>query len=789
MHKATEGFSQQIDDLRKSLHNVETNTVDGIASDSCQSQPRLFDLVRDGVNGALPYMAREKFLETLRFDSIDDRYNSIATAHQDTLRWVLTPGSHQESSWHDFPSWLESTTRQYTMYWVAGKPGSGKSTLMRYLADSDLETIMQRSWGGSQPVRLLKCFFWNPGTTMQKSMEGLLRTLLYQALCDQDISEDLFQEIAPARWHSFMYDLKPRERWTVSELSLVFHNAVSAVSKQHSLLMFVDGLDEFGTDRAEREDLVNVFLGMHNIPNVKMCLSSRPWNEFKDPLGKSPGLKLEDLTRDDMRGFVQAELGSSRAIEDLAQVAPDEVSDLQEQLSSKADGVFLWLHLVTRRLKTAAQDGSSLRKLFEMLDHIPPDLDDFFQDMLRRIPDHDRVQASRIFQIVLDSHMGSLPSLMTLSFVDEDVSDFALLNAVKLERRTHILTRIVAFKRRLNSQCMDLLICGAEKHLSGYQWETTRVEYLHRTVKDFLESGVPQNVLLDYTGGRFDTSRYLCNAYLAQMIFMKNSLLDEAHIPNGLAQVYLFEGCTRISGYMQEGDNLSTRSLFESAVDQIAPVLDDGQTAMGGPVVGSLFSNTMQKICNTYKKYRIEPPHAYLLMAIASGFDGFAMIYIEQIPKNSDVSFYALCAVEGAKNTSGVINPGLLCNILKRARNFGDVVAAWNLLEFYHATIESELGTLAESGLQALYAAGTRLILEKTINMGSTQQRSDDFMDESKAAIGRIYSGPVAEELSLVLQEVRKTWRKDLGNPSAMPMKRSRLSWKVRTIFSSRPTA
>ena len=536
--KSTDGLSRQIGLLQKAVEDANKSMSDDVASgthsrrgDLCDRirdcQPDLLNRVTNGVNETLPQVAREKFLETLRFESIADRHDSIATAHLQTLSWVLTPGSHQDISWHDFPSWLESTITLGNIYWITGKPGSGKSTLMRYLADSEITETMLRSWAGSKPIRFLRCFFWNPGNIMQKSMEGLLRTLLYQALCNTDIDEDVLQAIAPARWHSFMYDVKPPKAWTAGELSLVFRNTVSALSKHSSLVLFVDGLDEFGTERAEREDLVNMFLGMLDTPNVKMCLSSRPWNEFRDTLGDFPSLRLDDLTRDDMRDFVQTELGDSRAFQDLAQVAPDEVNELQEQLTVKSDGVFLWLHLVTRRLKTAAQDGKSLRKLQELLNEFPPDLDDFFQDMLRRIPEQDRSQTSKIFQLILDDRVGSLPSLMTISFTDEDVLDFALTNAVQTFSRAQILSRVVSFKRRLNSQCMDLLISGSERLSLGYRWEDTQIEYLHRTVKDFLMSDFSQKVLLDYTSGPFDTSRYLCNAFLAQMIFM-NLLISSA---------------------------------------------------------------------------------------------------------------------------------------------------------------------------------------------------------------------------------------------------------------------
>ena len=377
---------------------------------------------------------------------------------------------------------------------------------MRYLADSEItETMLQILSDWAAPYRIadtkmLLLESWK--RAIQKSMEGLLRTLLsssterntYGYLATLQQSAVLPDGIA------CMYDQVPGTKWTVSELSDFFRDVMMILSNDCMIAIFVDGLDEFGRYRSDREELVSLFLGLTSFPNIKMCLSSRPWSEFKDSLDTFPHLKLENLSKGDMNDFVRAELGNCRAFQDLARVAPDEVRNLQDHLATKSNGVFFWLFLVTRRLKSAAQDGTSLRKLADMLDEMPPDLDKFFQHMLDRIPDADRVQASKIFQVVLGSDAGCLPSLMALSFTEEDSPDFALSDAIRGESRPQILSRTVAFRRRLDSQCMDLLWCpqGAENaELLG--WDGASVYFLHRSVKDFLESDSSRNTLYSYT--------------------------------------------------------------------------------------------------------------------------------------------------------------------------------------------------------------------------------------------------------------------------------------------------
>lgn len=148
-----------------------------------------------------------------------------------------------------------------------------------------------------------------------------------------------------------------------------------------------------------------------------------------------------------------------------------------------------------------------------MVDDIAPDLDELFRQMLNRIPREDRVQASKIFLLLLDGAQHSLADLMALSFTDEDDIDFALATGIVEESSAHILSRPVAFSRRLDSQCMDLLVCSPTGKRSF--WKAASVDYLHRTAKEFLTYSSTQQVLLTYAADRIDMNRYKANVALA----------------------------------------------------------------------------------------------------------------------------------------------------------------------------------------------------------------------------------------------------------------------------------
>ena len=75
--------------------------------------------------------------------------------------------------------WLETGKG---IYWINGKAGSGKSTLMNYICAEPRTQDALEIW--AQPYRLVvpTFFFWSAGSELQKTTVGLLRSLLYQIL-------------------------------------------------------------------------------------------------------------------------------------------------------------------------------------------------------------------------------------------------------------------------------------------------------------------------------------------------------------------------------------------------------------------------------------------------------------------------------------------------------------------------------------------------------------------------------------------------------------------------------
>lgn len=128
-----------------------------------------------------PLTLQTRLMRWLQFRMMHVRLDEVHKAHEKTFRWIFHErrAQEQERRWSDLVEWLESGS---SCYWVNGKAGSGKSTLMKYIVDHPRTHSALSKWAGPDTLVTAPFFFWNSGTTLQKSHVGLLRSILFEAL-------------------------------------------------------------------------------------------------------------------------------------------------------------------------------------------------------------------------------------------------------------------------------------------------------------------------------------------------------------------------------------------------------------------------------------------------------------------------------------------------------------------------------------------------------------------------------------------------------------------------------
>ena len=102
------------------------------------------------------------------------RRRQLAEQSTAYLEWVWQKPSEGDS---DFAEWLCNDS---PIFWITGKPGSGKSTLMKYLAGHDSGPRTLQRHLNCQWLFVHFFFDYRAGKEVPNSLDGLLRSVLYQ---------------------------------------------------------------------------------------------------------------------------------------------------------------------------------------------------------------------------------------------------------------------------------------------------------------------------------------------------------------------------------------------------------------------------------------------------------------------------------------------------------------------------------------------------------------------------------------------------------------------------------
>ena len=98
----------------------------------------------------------KRILNVLHFRRISDRRVAVSPAYRKTFDWVYRDVKSQQIKWDSLVEWLK---RGRSCYWVSGKAGSGKLTLMKYLQEDPRTTHALREWTGFSQLVIASFYF------------------------------------------------------------------------------------------------------------------------------------------------------------------------------------------------------------------------------------------------------------------------------------------------------------------------------------------------------------------------------------------------------------------------------------------------------------------------------------------------------------------------------------------------------------------------------------------------------------------------------------------------------
>ncbi|KAK5046718.1 hypothetical protein LTR84_007479 [Exophiala bonariae] len=454
------------------------------------------------------------------------RHEQIAEAFDHTFQWILqgdqddvntTEGAQvndlvslQRATRTNFISWLRSGSG---IFWIDGKAGSGKSTLMKLIFHSPETRVHLRHWSGSCDLFVGHFHFFDRGSSLEKSQEGLIRHLLYQIF---ERYPHLMNEVYKSHWDrlrgagraylrtdptaKYLYEAILTRSELVAALQAVLFSTIGKVR----ICFLIDGLDEFnGTDRevlelmAQLESMYAKSATWH-----KICVSSRPHIAFEAAFRKRPSLRMQDLTKNDIYHYVNSRLRSQDL--PIDHLAPEDLvrfETLVDDIVEKARGVFLWVHLAVMSLLHGLDQSDWMHELEARVRGLPPELDTFYDRMVNLIDPGYRYQAARIFRIMLDSP--DPPHPLILSFLENNNDDidrhpreafsYKALNARGKHMEQRLRSRfwgLIEISRQTTS------IADWSKSTTA-DWTKFNALFFHQTVRDYFKRPEPWKMMLD----------------------------------------------------------------------------------------------------------------------------------------------------------------------------------------------------------------------------------------------------------------------------------------------------
>ena len=404
---------------------------------------------------------RKRLLDSLWFDEIYSREENIVDAHRETFEWIFDASDHAVGLWDNFVRWLEGGQGTY---WINGKAGSGKSTLMSFLCQDDRTMESLRSWSRKQNknVFMPKFFFWSAGTQMEKSIEGLLRSLIWQVL---HLLPDL--EITSSASHS----RDTIAAWTERRLQKTLRSLLQQASSSHFFCFFIDGLDEYEGDQV---DLINFIQDLVQSTAVKVCLSSRPYRVFDQAFGLSARLRLQDLTHNDIQKFVVDRFQGMPQVQSIATQRPGWLVDVTSEITARADGVFLWVNLAVKDQIRGLENDDSSDQLKGRLETLPDEVEGIYARMLSRIEKVYRKEASIFLQMASQTECRSVLDFVLAS---QDRLDDMLSSSDSLPQG-ELITKSHAARQRIVTICAGLLEVNDNHEVESHEHSNSVAENL-----------------------------------------------------------------------------------------------------------------------------------------------------------------------------------------------------------------------------------------------------------------------------------------------------------------------
>jgi hypothetical protein len=378
---------------------------------------------------------------------------------------------------------------------------------------------------------------------MQNSFEALLRSMIYQIVSQDTESADVLLPL----YLSHGSDALTRGNWSVNRLETAF---AAILNTSTEIILWLDALDEFaGPPKFIAEFLENLVKPSPEASSsVRICFSSREWDEFERAFGRYANFQIHEQTRNAIISYASQRLKDAKLDNEIsASNAAKRVKitpaaspsfEMASEIAKLAKGVFLWVKIVIDNLLELNRTPT-IGDLGKLLSSTPENLEDLYKRAINRLPNDHRVEAFVMLELVSRVGAPDLELVVLAPAFAFCETAAECVDVIKRARSKEWFAKKPELKRRLRNRCGGLLEIisdhensapqatyqpslnssnwanhfgtdlfvdmvnqkastaivdtGISELLLGSPWkeehlpELNRVQFMHQTVKDFVE--------------------------------------------------------------------------------------------------------------------------------------------------------------------------------------------------------------------------------------------------------------------------------------------------------------
>ncbi|KAH7143263.1 hypothetical protein DER46DRAFT_640218 [Fusarium sp. MPI-SDFR-AT-0072] len=328
----------------------------------------------------------DEFLAALRFDGMNTRREAILAPAINTGYWLFRD--------QKFHHWTTTTDASNHLLFIKGKPGAGKSTLMKE-AVRHMQCV-QKGDG------ICASFFVDAGGgLLQRCQTGIFRSLLYQLLLQSRLCSPVTH--ANSERKTLIYSIKDAISSTIltsvdwSERllqNLLTRTLQYLASLSTPVFIFVDALDELSAE-TQRQQVGFWSLQKLHFQGPRICISCRHFPNIT--VAGCLELVLDVYNQDDILKYITQRLSTR-----ISKHEGHWRKGLTEKIYALSSGVFLWVVLVVDEILESYDNGTSLPGLIRRVEEMPPELEKLYESMLTfSAVLEDRLMIGKMFQWVL----------------------------------------------------------------------------------------------------------------------------------------------------------------------------------------------------------------------------------------------------------------------------------------------------------------------------------------------------------------------------------------------------